>query len=118
MVGFASAGSGFTTQIREENVWIFNSFSLLLSASRCLLGWQYLVAGRFLQKAMPVAARELTDTSLLFYAASFTYAIVSPICLVTWKLPLTRQQARSYLWILRESERIVCLDRLVVFVLS
>jgi hypothetical protein len=77
MVGFASAGSGFTTQIREENVWIFHSFSLLLSASRCLLGVQYLVAGRFLQKAMPVGARTLTNMGLLFFAASFTYASVS-----------------------------------------
>ncbi|EED16145.1 conserved hypothetical protein [Talaromyces stipitatus ATCC 10500] len=41
MVGFASAGSRFSSQIKAENVWAFRSLSILLSGSRFMLALQY-----------------------------------------------------------------------------
>ncbi|OOF96356.1 hypothetical protein ASPCADRAFT_395953 [Aspergillus carbonarius ITEM 5010] len=43
MVGFASAGTRFTTRVRAENVWAFQSLSLILGGSRLLLALQYTV---------------------------------------------------------------------------
>ncbi|KAL1958051.1 hypothetical protein VTO42DRAFT_5263 [Malbranchea cinnamomea] len=74
MVGFASAGSGFSTQVRDENVWIFHSFSVLLAASRLLLAVQYAVASIHLRNAMPKASKKLVYTSVSFLWMSFSYA--------------------------------------------
>ncbi|KAM0114793.1 hypothetical protein ACP6JC_008682 [Aspergillus fumigatus] len=60
MVGFASAGTRFTTQIRGENVWAFQSLSLLLGGSRVLLAVQYAVNICLIHERMRPAARGLS----------------------------------------------------------
>ncbi|KAI9934602.1 hypothetical protein MW887_000218 [Aspergillus wentii] len=52
MVGIASAGTRFTTRVRDENIWAFKSLSLLLGGSRFLLAVQYAVTVLFLHKKM------------------------------------------------------------------
>ncbi|OKL56805.1 hypothetical protein UA08_07758 [Talaromyces atroroseus] len=43
MIGFASAGARFSTNIQDENVWAFKSLSILLSGSRVMLALQYTI---------------------------------------------------------------------------
>ncbi|KAK1138929.1 hypothetical protein N8T08_001669 [Aspergillus melleus] len=80
MVGFASAGTRFTTQVRDENVWAFQSLSLLLGGSRILLALQYAVNILFVRQHMRHAARgvfliatTLFITSLIYLGMFFTF---------------------------------------------
>ncbi|KAI9040154.1 uncharacterized protein KD926_008477 [Aspergillus affinis] len=80
MVGFASAGTRFTTRVRDENVWAFQSLSLLLGGSRILLALQYTVNILFVRQHMRHAARgvfiiatTLFVTSLIYLGMFFTF---------------------------------------------
>ncbi|KAL7358526.1 hypothetical protein ACKS0A_02536 [Histoplasma ohiense] len=73
MVGFASTGSGFTTQVRDENVWAFLSLSILLACSRLLLSVEYSVASIFLYGTMRVASRRLLFIVAVFIGTGVTY---------------------------------------------
>ncbi|KAH8429949.1 uncharacterized protein LDX57_007622 [Aspergillus melleus] len=80
MVGFASAGTRFTTHVRDENVWAFQSLSLLLGGSRILLALQYTVNILFVRQHMRHAARgvfliatTLFITSLVYLGMFFTF---------------------------------------------
>ncbi|KAL4969326.1 uncharacterized protein BDV14DRAFT_196153 [Aspergillus stella-maris] len=59
MVGFASAGTRFTLRVQNENVWAFQSLSLLLGGSRLLLCVQYIVSIMFIRKRLSKAAKGL-----------------------------------------------------------
>ncbi|KAF3391478.1 hypothetical protein F1880_007872 [Penicillium rolfsii] len=73
MVGFASAGSRFSTTVREENAWAFQSLTLILAGSRTLLAIQYTVNVAFLRSSMKNAARGVTYTALVFWATTLFY---------------------------------------------
>lgn len=77
MIGFASAGSGFATTVRDENVWSFRSLSILLACSRLMLAIQYSTATAFLHKKMKLAARHLSFTVVVLFATSTAYTGVS-----------------------------------------
>ncbi|KAL2831815.1 nineteen complex-related protein 2-domain-containing protein [Aspergillus cavernicola] len=91
MVGFASAGTRFTTHIREENVWAFQSLSLILGGSRFLLAIQYTVSIMLIRKRMSSAAKGLCViagtlfvTSLIYMGMFFAFG--------------EENSARSYIW--------------------
>ena len=73
MVGFASAGSRFTTRVRGENVWAFQSLSLILAGSRALLAIQYTVNVFFVYKDMKPAARGLLYTASVLWLTTILY---------------------------------------------
>ncbi|KAF5866043.1 hypothetical protein ETB97_001120 [Aspergillus alliaceus] len=80
MVGFASAGTRFTTRIRDENVWAFQSLSLFLGGSRILLALQYTVNNIvFVRKPMKSAAKGVSIiAATLFYFLWQAYYDLSP----------------------------------------
>lgn len=73
MVGFASAGSRFTTRVRDENVWAFQSLSLILAGSRSLLAIQYTINIFFVYKSMKPVARGLLYTAAVFWVTTLFY---------------------------------------------
>ncbi|OJD15533.1 hypothetical protein AJ78_04229 [Emergomyces pasteurianus Ep9510] len=73
MVGFASTGSGFATQVRDENVWAFRSLSMLLACSRLLLSIEYSIAAIFLYRTMKLASKRLLLIVLAFIGTGVTY---------------------------------------------
>ncbi|KAL4872251.1 hypothetical protein BDV12DRAFT_193698 [Aspergillus spectabilis] len=73
MVGFASAGTRFTTRVRDENVWAFQSLSLILGGSRLLLAIQYTVSILFIRKRMSSAAKGLCVISATLFASSLVH---------------------------------------------
>ncbi|KAJ5085507.1 hypothetical protein N7532_010278 [Penicillium argentinense] len=73
MVGFASAGSRFTTHVQDENVWAFQSLSLILAGSRSLLAIQYTVNVYFIRKSMRPTARGLLYTAAAFWTTTLFY---------------------------------------------
>lgn len=77
MVGFASAGTRFTTHVKDENVWVFQSLSLLLGGSRILLALQYAVNIYFLRQHMRHAARGVFLIASTLFATSLVYLGVS-----------------------------------------
>lgn len=77
MVGFASTGSGFATQVRDENVWAFLSLSILLACSRLLLSVEYSIASIFLYGTMQVASKRLLFIVAVFIGTGVTYTGVS-----------------------------------------
>ncbi|KAJ5157838.1 uncharacterized protein N7482_008938 [Penicillium canariense] len=78
MVGFASAGSRFTTSVQEENVWVFQSLTLILAGSRALLAIQYTVNVAFLRRSMKSAAKGVAYTALVFWVATLLYLLMYP----------------------------------------
>ncbi|KAJ5475301.1 hypothetical protein N7539_008367 [Penicillium diatomitis] len=76
MIGFASAGSKFSTTLREENLWVFRSLTLILSASRGLLAVQYTTAVILLRKRIGSATQSITYTALTFWVTSLVYALL------------------------------------------
>ncbi|OAX83221.1 hypothetical protein ACJ72_02421 [Emergomyces africanus] len=74
MVGFASTGSGFATQVRDENVWAFRSLSILLACSRLLLSVEYSIAAIFLYHPMKLASTRLLLIVVVFIGTGVTYA--------------------------------------------
>ena len=77
MVGFASAGTRFTTRVRSENVWAFQSLSLILAGSRILLAIQYTVNIFFVYKKMKPAAKGMSAIALTLFISSLVYLGVS-----------------------------------------
>ncbi|KLJ07819.1 hypothetical protein EMPG_16712 [Blastomyces silverae] len=73
MVGFASTGAGFATQVRDENVWAFRSLSILLASSRLLLSVEYSIAAIFLYRTMQLASKRLLWIVLVFIGTGATY---------------------------------------------
>ncbi|EAW15180.1 uncharacterized protein ACLA_058380 [Aspergillus clavatus NRRL 1] len=73
MVGFASAGTRFTTHIRDENVWAFQSLSLLLGGSRILLAVQYTINICLIHRRMKAAAKGLAIIVAALLASSLVY---------------------------------------------
>ncbi|CEJ57812.1 hypothetical protein PMG11_06491 [Penicillium brasilianum] len=76
MVGFASAGSRFSTSVREENAWAFQSLTLILAGSRALLAIQYTVNIVFLHRSMKSAARGVSYTALVFWVTTLFYLVM------------------------------------------
>ncbi|KAL2870025.1 uncharacterized protein BJX67DRAFT_370440 [Aspergillus lucknowensis] len=73
MVGFASAGTRFTTRVRDENVWAFQSLSLILGGSRLLLAIQYTISIFLIRKRMSSAAKGLCITAATLFVSSVIY---------------------------------------------
>lgn len=76
MVGFASAGTRFTTRVRDENVWAFQSLSLILAGSRLLLALQYSITLCFVRPFMWSAGRGVYITATLFSVTTLIYVAV------------------------------------------
>jgi hypothetical protein len=77
MVGFASAGSRFSTHIQDENVWAFKSLSILLAGSRVLLALQYTINLWFIHNKLPAAIKGMTAIIGVLSATGIAYLIVS-----------------------------------------
>jgi hypothetical protein len=77
MVGFASAGTRFTTRVRDENAWVFQSLSLFLAGSRILLAIQYGVNILLVRKRMRSAAKGMSGTAATLLISSSVYLWVS-----------------------------------------
>lgn len=80
MVGFASAGSRFSTRVQEENAWAFQSLSLILTGSRGLLAVQYTINIAFLRPTMNSAVKGLTITAVMFWTTTVCYFWVQSFC--------------------------------------
>lgn len=79
MIGTASAGTRFTTRVRDDNIWAFSSLSLILSWSRLLLAIQYTISTAFMGRQMKVAARGVWFTAIVFWTTSLIYGVVSSL---------------------------------------
>ncbi|KAL6239321.1 hypothetical protein BDW75DRAFT_227221 [Aspergillus navahoensis] len=90
MVGFASAGTRITTRVRAENVWAFQSLSLMLGGSRLLLSVQYIVSTVLIRKRMSCAAK-----GLYFIAAAL---LVSSLVHFGMYFAFCENSAHSYIW--------------------
>lgn len=77
MVGFASAGTRFTTRVQGDNVWAFQSLSLLLAGSRTLLAVQYTFNSRFFHGRMEDTARGMKRIVAILGLSSVVYLGVS-----------------------------------------
>lgn len=77
MVGFASAGSRFSTHIQDENVWAFKSLSILLAGSRVLLALQYTINLWFIHNKLPAAIKGMTAIIGVLSATGIAYLVVS-----------------------------------------
>lgn len=82
MVGFASAGTRFTTLVRDENVWAFQSLSLILAGSRLLLALQYSITLRLVRPFMWSAGKGLYITAILFFVTTAIYSLVCSLSLL------------------------------------
>lgn len=77
MVGFASTGTRFTTHVTADNVWAFQTLSLILCASRMLLALQYTTTVAFMHTPMRSTAKGVAQTALIFWTSSLLYLGVS-----------------------------------------
>lgn len=77
MVGFASAGTRFTTRVQDDNVWAFQSLSLLLAGSRTLLAIQYTFNSRFFRGRMEDTAKGMKHIVAILGLSSVVYLGVS-----------------------------------------
>ena len=77
MVGFASAGTRFTTRVQGDNVWAFQSLSLLLAGSRTLLAIQYTFNRRFFRGRMEDTAKGMKHIVAILGISSVVYLGVS-----------------------------------------
>jgi len=77
MVGFASTGTRFTTQVHSGNVWAFQTLSLILCASRMLLAIQYTINVAVIHARMKPAAKGVAQTAGILWTASFFHLGVS-----------------------------------------
>ncbi|KAJ5660374.1 hypothetical protein N7507_006825 [Penicillium longicatenatum] len=73
MIGFASAGTRFTTRVRDENLWAFQSLSLILAGSRILLATQYTITLAFMYQPMKASAKGVAYTAMMFWATTICY---------------------------------------------
>ncbi|RDW81703.1 uncharacterized protein DSM5745_05260 [Aspergillus mulundensis] len=90
MVGLASAGTRITTRVRPENVWAFQSLSLMLGGSRLLLSIQYIVSIIFIRKRMSSAAKGLCIIA--------TTLLVSSLVHFGMYFAFGEDSAHSYIW--------------------
>lgn len=77
MVGFASAGTRFSTRVRDENVWAFQSLSILLGASRILLALQYTINVGLIRGKMKTSAKGISSIAGALFSSGSIYLIVS-----------------------------------------
>ncbi|RMJ25647.1 hypothetical protein PHISP_03472 [Aspergillus sp. HF37] len=91
MVGFASAGTRFTTRVRDENAWAFQSLSLFLAGSRILLAIQYGVNILLVRKRMRSAAKGMSGIAA-------TLLISSSVYLWMYFAFLKPHELRPYIW--------------------
>ncbi|KAB8266268.1 nineteen complex-related protein 2-domain-containing protein [Aspergillus pseudonomiae] len=92
MVGFASAGTRFTTRVKDENVWAFQSLSIFLGGSRILLALQYTVNNLiFIRKRMKPAAKGVSIIAATLFVSSLIYLGMFYIFGV-------QDGIRSYIW--------------------
>ncbi|KAH8701051.1 nineteen complex-related protein 2-domain-containing protein [Talaromyces proteolyticus] len=91
MVGFASAGSRFSTRIQDENVWAFRSLCALLSGSRFMLAVQYMINLWFIHDKMYAAAKGmlaiigvLSVTGVTYLVLYFTFGPSEPHVWTAW----------------------------------
>lgn len=77
MVGFASAGSRFSTNISGENIWAFRSLSILLAGSRFMLAIQYTINIYLIREKMPNSVRGMYMIVGVLAACGFAYLGVS-----------------------------------------
>ena len=77
MVGFASAGTRFTTRVQGDNVWAFQSLSFLLAVSRTLLAVQYTLNGVVIHKRMKDTVKGMASIVATLVASSIVYLGVS-----------------------------------------
>jgi hypothetical protein len=80
MVGFASAGTRFSTRVRDENVWAFQSLSFILGGSRLLLAIQYTVSIMLIRKRMKSSAKGLCVIAATLGVSSLIYFGVNLLC--------------------------------------
>ncbi|KAL4802957.1 nineteen complex-related protein 2-domain-containing protein [Aspergillus unguis] len=73
MVGFASAGTRITMRVKNENVWAFQSLSLMLGGSRLLLSIQYTIGIIFIRKRMSTAAKGLYVIAAALFVSSLVH---------------------------------------------
>lgn len=76
MVGFASAGTRFTTHVQGENVWAFQSLTAILAGSRLLLATQYTINVAFMRESMKPSSIGVTFTATVFWFAGSVYGWV------------------------------------------
>jgi hypothetical protein len=76
MVGFASAGTRFTTRVQDENVWAFQSLTAILAGSRLLLALQYTINIAFMRSSMKHSSIGVTFTASAFWFAGSLYGWV------------------------------------------
>lgn len=77
MIGFASAGSRFSSQIDDDNMWAFKSLSILLSGSRFMLALQYTINLAFIHEKMHAAVKGLSVIIVVQSVSGIAYLIVS-----------------------------------------
>ncbi|CAL5867848.1 uncharacterized protein PFLUO_LOCUS2069 [Penicillium psychrofluorescens] len=73
MVGFASAGTRFTTRMHQDNIWVFQSLSLILAGSRMVLAIQYAINVGFLYGRFRTAAKGIAVTAAILWTTSLLY---------------------------------------------
>ncbi|KAJ5936202.1 hypothetical protein N7454_005500 [Penicillium verhagenii] len=73
MIGFASAGTRFTTRVRDENLWAFQSLSLMLAGSRMLLATQYTITLAYMYRPMKATSKGIAYTAIMFWTATIFY---------------------------------------------
>ncbi|KAJ5641491.1 hypothetical protein N7490_005491 [Penicillium lividum] len=73
MIGFASAGTRFTTRVRDENLWAFQSLSLMLAGSRLLLAIQYTITLAFMYRPMKATSKGVAYTAVMFWGVAILY---------------------------------------------
>jgi hypothetical protein len=77
MIGFASAGSRFSSQIKDENVWAFKSLSILLSGSRFMLALQYAINLWFIHEKLQAVVKGMFVIIGVYTVTGISYLIVS-----------------------------------------
>ncbi|KAJ5731438.1 uncharacterized protein N7483_005946 [Penicillium malachiteum] len=73
MIGFASAGTRFTTRVRDDNLWAFQLLSLMLAVSRIQLAIQYTITLGFMHEHMKDDAKGVWYTALVFWTTTILY---------------------------------------------
>lgn len=79
MIGFASAGSRFTTRIRDDNVWAFKALTVLLAVSRLMLAVQYSINLNFMHRKMKAAVKGMLVIISVLLASSAIFTGVSSV---------------------------------------
>lgn len=77
MLGFAAAGSKFSTHIVDDNAWVFRALGFLLGFSRLLLCVQYGICSGLVSSRLKQALPVLVQTCLLYAVTSIIYMGVS-----------------------------------------